>query len=275
MILVLQIGVFDRFRICMAHIPRVPKSGREWTANELAAYNIRVELQDAATFFGVPRLPAPVVTPEEILVAHDVDETTTDDGYTFIRTMDLAMSIAPHEESAVDDFAVALFRACGYSRKGRVVRTRKKIPFLICGQNRHVETDVCIMDDNAIILLLQEDKGHLDGSDPEPLLIAEAIAAFAANNHMRERALGFPPLHHKVMRGTTLKGTSPTFYKIPVTTDLVAAVQRGEFPESETVVHAHIPAIPRPARRWTEGMKPLDNRKIILSCYEAFKQYVS
>jgi len=33
------------------------------------------------------------------------------------------------------------------------------------------------MDASDILLLVQEDKQHLDGSDPEPQLIAEAIAA--------------------------------------------------------------------------------------------------
>jgi hypothetical protein len=34
------------------------------------------------------------------------------------------------------------------------------------------------------------------------------------------------------------------------------------------------PPVPRPARRRSEGMKPLDNRREILKCYEAFKVIV-
>ncbi|KAI0293287.1 hypothetical protein B0F90DRAFT_1643190, partial [Multifurca ochricompacta] len=103
---------------------------------------------------------------------------------------DLAMSPAPAEESAVDDFAVLLLRALGYTPRGRVVRTRKEIPLIICGEARHAKMDVCIIDQNEIWLLDQEDKQHLDSSDPEPQLIAEAIAAFAANNQTRQRTLG-------------------------------------------------------------------------------------
>ncbi|TEB21358.1 hypothetical protein FA13DRAFT_1741998 [Coprinellus micaceus] len=220
-------------------------------------------------------LPDPVVRPEEVLLAAEAIQATTDDGYVLLRTLNLAMSILPNEESAVNDFAVALFRACGYTGRGRVVRTRKDIPLLICGENRHAKTDVCILDDSEILLLVQEDKCHLDDSDPEPQLIAEAIAAFASNNRMRERTLGQPPLQSKVIPCITLKDTSPTFYKIPVTTDLVTAVQRGVHPQQETVVYVHVPALPRPARRWSEGMTPLDNKRIILSCYEAFKQFVN
>jgi len=39
------------------------------------------------------------------------------------------MSHSPNEESAVGDFVVALFRACGgHVRRGRIVQTRKGIP---------------------------------------------------------------------------------------------------------------------------------------------------
>jgi len=259
----------------MANLIRSAKSGGDWTKNDLSAYNIRVVLQDAPTFFGVAQLPAPVTTPEEILVVDDANATTSDEGYVLLRTLDIAMSPPPNEESAVDDFAVALLRACGYIRRGRVVRTRKDINFLVCGENRHAKTDVCILDDNEILLLVQEDKRHMDSSNPEAQLIAEAIAAFDSNNYTRERTLGLTPLQSKIIPGITMKGTAPTFYKIPVTTTLVNAVATGTYPQQETVVYAHIPDVPRPARRWSEGMKPLDNRRIILSCYEAFKQFVN
>ena len=78
----------------------------------------------------------------------------------------------------------------------------------------------------------------------------------------------------QVMPGIVLIGTTPTFYKIPVTTGLVRHVAEGTYPPEKTIVFAHIPEVPRPNRRWSEGMKPLDNRAVILSCYEAFKRIV-
>ena len=60
------------------------------------------------------------------------------------------------------------------------------------------------------------------------------------------------------MAGIMLTGTSPTFFKIPVTLELNEAVQRGNYPANPTVVAMHLPEIPRPANRLTEGMKPLD-----------------
>ena len=259
----------------MAQLIRASKSGNDWTPNDLLAYNIRIEHQDSRTFFGVPDLPQPHVD-NEVLTASDANATTHDDTYALLRTMDLAMNAIPGEESAVDDFAVHLFKAVNYTGRavGRVARTRKDLPFWACGQQRHAQTDVCIMDASDILLLVQEDKRHMDGSDPEPLIIAEAIAAFHSNNETRVRTLDLPPLQSKVLPCITMKGTMPTFYKIPVTAELVRAVQLGVYPEEETVVYAHLPPVPRPARRYSEGMKPLDNRQVVLSCYEAFKQFL-
>ncbi|KAK2463783.1 hypothetical protein APHAL10511_004181 [Amanita phalloides] len=258
----------------MSELIRSAKSGGDWTANELNAYNITVVHQDAVTFFETPVMPQPTVAPE-VLTALDPDNVIDDDAYELLSHMDLAMSLAPAEESAVDDFAVLLLRALGYTRRGRHFRTRKDIPLVICGEKRHAKTDVCIIDDHGILLLVQEDKRHMENDDPEAQLIAEAIAAFAANNEVRRNVLDQPPLPSKVMAGITLKGTMPIFYKILVTTELVILVGGGAYPSTPTIVHAHVPNLPRPNRRWSEGMKPLDNRQIVLSCFEAFKRFVN
>ena len=71
-----------------------------------------------------------------------------------------------------------------------------------------------------------------------------------------------------------MTGTSPSFFKIPVTQDLSRSVERGQFPPTPTVVTGHVPDLPRPNRRFSEGMKPLDNRRSILQCYEAFKRFI-
>ncbi|KAJ3807985.1 hypothetical protein EV368DRAFT_44212 [Lentinula lateritia] len=257
----------------MANLLRSAKSGSDWTQNELRAYNIAVQWQDAVTFFGVDPLPQPAVA-QEVLTTLDADDMILDDNYKLLRYMDLAMNPAPTEESAVDDFAVHLLKLLGYLPRSRMARTRADIPLWICGEQCHAETDVCIVDSDDILLLIEEDKRHKELKDPEPQLIAEAIAAFQMNNFRRERLLGQAPIASKVIPGITLIGSSPTFYKIPVTTELAEAVSLGEYP-TPTVVFAHLPTVPRPARRWSEGMKPLDNRVHILRCYEAFKQFVN
>ena len=69
-------------------------------------------------------------------------------------------------------------------------------------------------------------------------------------------------------------GTAPSFFKIPVTQELVECVEQGQHPLAPTIVTGHVPDIPRPNRRFSEGMKPLDNRRAFLQCYEAFKKFV-
>ena len=76
------------------------------------------------------------------------------------------------------------------------------------------------------------------------------------------------------MPGIAMVGTSPTFFKIPVTRTLSTHIRHGTYPPEETHVTYCHPPVPRPARRRSEGMKPLDNRREILRCYEAFKVIV-
>jgi len=69
-----------------------------------------------------------------------------------------------------------------------------------------------------------------------------------------------------------MAGTSPSFFKIPVTETLSSHIYAGTYPPCETCVsYCYNPV---PARRRYEGMKPLDNRLEILKCYEAFKVFV-
>lgn len=259
----------------MANIIRSSKSGSDWNINDLTAYNITVVRQNADVFFGQAALPLPPHHPD-LLNNLTADEMADEESYQVVRYMDLAMDPVPGEESAVDDFAMQLLRVMRYAGRalGRDLRSRKDIPLFICGEWKHAKTDVCVMDRNGYLLLVQEDKRHLESVDPVPQLIAEAIAAVQSNNRTRD-FLGMDPLDVKVMAGITMTGTSPTFFKIPVTLELIGAIHRGEFPATPTIVAMHRPNVPRPARRLSEGMRPLDNRRCILACFEAFKQFVN
>jgi len=48
----------------------------------------------------------------------------------------------------------------------------------------------------------------------------------------------------------------------------------GIFSATPTVVHFHVPSVPRPYRLLSEGMEPLDNHRIVLRCYEALKRSI-
>ncbi|KAF7371980.1 hypothetical protein MVEN_00056000 [Mycena venus] len=233
----------------MADLIRSAKSGSDWTENDLHAYHIRVVYQDAATFFQIPGpgLPAPAVQHPAVLTLSGPATATDASVYQFLRTMDLAMLPVDAEESAVDDFAVLLLQELGY------------VP-------------MCVSSTMAgFYFWCRRTNGTQMEENPVPQLVAEAIAAFHSNNVTREQTLGLPPLPSKVVPGITMKGTSPIFFKLPISQELVSAVIGGVYPATETIVQAHLPAIPRPAERLNEGMKPQDNRLIIMSCYEAFK----
>jgi len=82
-----------------------------------------------------------------------------------------------------DDFVAELLRAMGYETEDTVVRTQQNILLTMGGEMVFNKTDVCLLDVNSeILLLVQEDKTHINPSDPEAQLIAEAIGAFQENN---------------------------------------------------------------------------------------------
>jgi hypothetical protein len=192
-----------------------------------------------------------------------------------MRYMDLAMDSVSSEESAVVDFAVFLLTLLKYATETRLTRTRVDIPLTICGEQCYAKTDVCVVDkEDDIILLVHEDKRNKERKDPEAQLVAQAIAAFQTINTRRTRVLGQLALDDIVIPGIILVGSSPTFYYISVTKELARAVAQGMFPATQTTLYAHLPAVPRPARRLSEGMKPLDNRRHILACYNTFREEI-
>ncbi|PPQ92307.1 hypothetical protein CVT25_008598 [Psilocybe cyanescens] len=97
----------------MANFLHTAKSGSNWGINKLATYNIKIQFQDATTFFGVNPLPAPAVA-DEVLIRHHADDMQDNSNYKLLRYMDLAIHPAAEQESAVDNFAVHLLAMLGY-----------------------------------------------------------------------------------------------------------------------------------------------------------------
>ncbi|KAG2757071.1 hypothetical protein P692DRAFT_20867680 [Suillus brevipes Sb2] len=141
------------------------------------------------------------------------------------------MSPAAPEEYAVSELAELLLRACE-EWKGFCAR----------------QTDVCIIDETEI-LLVQEDKRHMDSSDVEPQLIGSRTNPRSAK----------PLLHSEFITGITPKGTAPTFYKVEVTAALVMAVAGGNYSEASTTAYAHVPNVLRPNCQWDEDARPLES----------------
>ncbi|KAL4067325.1 hypothetical protein V8B97DRAFT_1977255 [Scleroderma yunnanense] len=257
----------------MSQLIRTAKSSSDWTMYDLDAYNISVVDQDATTFFECSELPLPAIPPE-VLTAQHAYQAFDLTANELLCHMEHATLVVPEVKSTVDDFVVLLLRAIGhYTTHPKFFRTRKDIDYVICGEYKVAKPDVSIIQGSEILLVFQENKRHIDLMDPVPQLIAQAIAAFAANDYFFRSALGYrySPLPSKVMPGFIMMGTSPVFYKVLVTRELATAVMCGLYPATPTIVYAHKPTFPNPRE---QGMMPLDNRRVILSCFEAFKIFV-
>jgi hypothetical protein len=247
--------------------------GRKWTQDDVLAYKMKIIHEDLETFFGVTDLP-PSIAENDPLTAQNIARITN--AWTSrlrFYTDGVAKSHMPdNREASTLGFVRDLFTPLRYNyitqelQRSVVLRTPLRY---LASPGRPPQVDACLMDETDTILLVVKVDSRWRGSDPEPRLISEAIAAFHNDNIMNAKHLGTDPLTSKVMPGIIMDGTMPTFFKIPITTELVTAVESGEPPQQETIVHAYHPEVPRPG----EGMKPLDNRSIILSCFEAFKKF--
>jgi len=100
----------------MDNIIRSPKSGSDWTINDLIAYNITIVQENVSMFFGQAVLPVPPHHPD-LLNRLTADEMADDESYRVVRYMDLAMDPVPGEESAVNDFTMELLHVMGYHHR--------------------------------------------------------------------------------------------------------------------------------------------------------------
>ena len=256
----------------MANLIPSAKSGNDWTKNDLLAYNIKITSQTPDKFYGTP-LPtvAGLSTLDPHLVSGTLDtQGLSDETYRLLQYLDLASKANAGQESAIDDFAREILRVLAYEKRGLLLRSRYAIPLLICGDpNRSAQTDVTLIQGSSTILLVvQEDKTSLSTRDPEPQVIAEAIATYQCNNRVRTR-LGQPELDSMTIPCITMIGTRPIFYLVPVTRELSDAVATAQYPPSPTVVRKCVVA--SSTRRLSEGMETLDFRQLALRHYTAFR----
>jgi phosphoenolpyruvate-protein kinase (PTS system EI component) len=124
--------------------------------------------------------------------------------------------------------------------------------------------------EGVIVLLVQEDKTDSEMGDPEAQLFAKAVAAIQSQNKLLRNS-GLPPVKAKVMAGIIMSGSAPIFYKIDITAALLKAIETGQYPAQVTVIHKFEPTV---AGLRAEGMRSLENRAVLLSCFEAFKAFI-
>jgi len=163
----------------MAGLVRSPKAGNEWTNADIRAYNVTFETQDFGTFFGQPM---PVLPPSELLTLTNSDDATSPDAYRLLHYMHLAMDRVPNEESWVAPFTEKLLVHLEYESLEKSVMPMQQMPFFTCGESRIAAADVCVMRASEILLVIQEDKQHMQDGDPDPQLVAEGFSRFIANS---------------------------------------------------------------------------------------------
>jgi hypothetical protein len=255
----------------MANLIRSAKSGSDWTTNDLLAYNIRVSPLSPDKFYGAPLPSVASLSLDPSLVSGTlVTQGLSDETYRILEYLDMASRANVGQESAIDDFAREILRVVGYEKRGILLRSRYAIPLLICGErNRKAQTDVALVHGaSTILLVVQEDKATLGTRDPEPQVIAEAIATFQHNTRNR-KLLDQPELDSMTIPCITMIGTRPIFYLVPVTRELSDAVAAGQYPPSSTVVKKCVVA--SNSRRLSEGMETPDFRQVALQHYTAFR----
>ena len=71
-------------------------------------------------------------------------------------------------------------------------------------------------------------QNNFQSFNPEPQVIAEAIAGYQHNNE-RRAGMGLPTLNTMTVPCITMVGTRPTFYLVPVTRELSDAVTTGQW----------------------------------------------
>jgi len=245
----------------MANLIRSSKPASEWTQHDLMAYHIQVVEEDELAFFGLEEhhLPPPEIADNFINFINAAAARAAGQqlGQSISRLFHQMGRAMVGNEAAVDNFSRSLFESTAYDNPTPQevnIEVQYDLRFFVSGGIRSARPNLAIVN-NGFIRIVQENKSlKRRNSDPEPQMIAQAIAAFRYNNLRREE-----PLPHETILGITMVGTTPTFYQIRVTTELLDAVSYGQFPDEETRVRVYTPAV-----GLAHGMLLLDNRSSIL-----------
>ena len=253
----------------------LPKPISAWTEADLVAggySSLPVIYQDELSFFGTTPTPSLALS-SDFLACLDAEDALDGDkeAYELLQYLDATTMRTPGEESPVNDFVVALLRALNFAPKGAMIRTQKDLPFRTRHGVQHVKADVCILEGTNPLLIIQEDKSHLDPFyNTFVRLIATAVASFGVDASYRTQ-YDIEARRNDTIHGIIMNGSWPTFYKIPNSRTVVNQIEAWGSGSWTYQIQVYRPSVQRPLQREREGMKPLDNRKIILSSFLRFK----
>ncbi|CAO3686677.1 unnamed protein product [Umbelopsis ramanniana] len=83
-----------------------------------------------------------------------------------------------HQKTAVDNFVLELLRIMKFTSSRRNAMVNNRLSLNMCHATTIAAIHVCILNDEDVLLLVEENKAYRSALNPDPKLIAEAIAEF-------------------------------------------------------------------------------------------------
>jgi hypothetical protein len=270
----------------------------DWTPQELINYRITVTAQTPQQFFGRNGANPPLENILDFSLVNSAPYANDlpDDIFHYLTLLDLATS-GGGQDYIFNDFSRETLRVLGFVERGLALNTGYDIPLrsaaaadygtnsgFIFSRARApkptppdpvAQTDVCLFDGwrSMVLLVLQTDKTRANPTattgQPEPRMIAGAIAAYQNNNRMRE-ARGMPAIDRMTIPCISMSGTQPTFYLVPVSSELNIAVMSGRNPYTATNVTKCVTTF-GPHGRFREGMETTEYRRLAFQRFIAFR----
>ncbi|KAG6898689.1 hypothetical protein C0995_008844 [Termitomyces sp. Mi166 len=128
-----------------------------------------------------------------------------------------------------------MLQALNFDSAERILVTRYPIQLYMSSSKCWAKTNVALVTpDRKVFCVIHENKPRDDNDLPESQLIAEAIAAAQFNNDMREQVHGISK-KDMVILAIAMLGMVPVFYQVPVSLELLEAVQHGGYPPKTIV----------------------------------------
>ncbi|KAF8575927.1 hypothetical protein K439DRAFT_1623233 [Ramaria rubella] len=255
----------------MVNMIQSAKSASDWGDAKLKAYNIKVINRSEEEFFG--SRVTELSFNSEFLQFDDIYDMHNKTSCDLAWAMEEALNKDGDAKPSVDWFASKILEFMGYTSYHRQVQLHRNMMFTICGEKRWAKADITPVTvphprtHRATILLVEEDKKARKG-EPIKQMVPQALAAFQHNNRMRELRGVLPrEFQEQVIPAITLVGTTPTFYKVPVTLALMEAVGTGQYPTFITWIQRYKPEV-------VHSMISLRGRRKILEYYQGFKKFV-
>lgn len=246
------------FLQAMANLIRDSKNVNEWCTTDLEAYRITVEDDNLLNF------STSTAINDSVLDFEYGRDNISDLGAEEKRLISyINLATMSQNKSVINNLSLKLLEYTNYDRDVRTVYIDYTISFETSSVVTPASLDVCLVE-NMYQLLLQE------SNTPEPQVIAKAIAMYQENNRIRTYN-GLDELDIMAIPCITMIGTFPIFYVVPVTKNLSLSVIYGTYPDVETIVSRYIPNV---MGSRLEGMRSIENRRLLLGCFEAFRTIV-